>query len=285
MADERLALRGSSPLSRVQSQFASSPTPIKLRGLRGTSRLGYKRYACAPHRTQDLVVQLQEYYRLGEQTEPYAYNAVAPGSPIDLVQLATIYQTGPGRLGYRDFDKEIPRVAGLHSTSKEYVNLFPFVYAADLVRRMGTSKYLMSPFEAGYEGGRRWRRAVKFRRDVYADEREEIESNDSPASDPFHPDPVDHRFLPAESNVYQHHFDIPFLKYLTPIHDDFKAAHRRKVSCRDQVLEAVIVDTASSLVTAEAVRFALQSALADGQYVHQHLGRLQEELRFSNRNA
>ena len=39
----------------------------------------------------------------------------------------------------------------------------------------------------------------------------------------------------------------------------------------------VIVDTASSLVNAEAVRFALQSALADGQYVHQHLRRLQEE--------
>ena len=68
---------------------------------------------------------------------------------------------------------------------------------------------------------------------------------------------VDHRFLSMESNAYQNHFDIPFFKYLTPIHDDFKAAHRRKVSCRDQVLEAVIVDTASSLVTAEAVRFAL----------------------------
>ena len=39
----------------------------------------------------------------------------------------------------------------------------------------------------------------------------------------------------------------------------------------------VIFDTVSSLATAEAVRFALQSALADGQYVHQHLGRLQEE--------
>ena len=149
--------------------------------------------------------------------------------------------------------------------------------AADLVRRMGTSKYLMSPFQAGYEGGRRWRPVVKFRRDVYADEREEIESNNSPASDPFHPDPADHQFLPVESNVHQHQFDIPFFKYLTPIHDDFKAAHRRKVSCRDQVLEAVIVDTASSLVTAEAVRFALQTALADGQYVDQHLGRLQEE--------
>ena len=34
----------------------------QLRGLRGTSQLGYKRYGCAPHRTQDLVVQLQEYY-------------------------------------------------------------------------------------------------------------------------------------------------------------------------------------------------------------------------------
>ena len=79
----------------------------QLRGLRGTSRLGYKRYGCAPHRTQDLAVQLQEYFRLGEQIEPYAYNAVAPGAPIDLVQLATIYQTGPGRLGYHDFDGAI----------------------------------------------------------------------------------------------------------------------------------------------------------------------------------
>ena len=249
----------------------------QLRGLRGTSLLGYKRYGCAPHGTQDLAVQLQEYFRLGEQTQPYAYKALAPGAPIDLVQLATIYQTAPGQLGYHDLDKAIRRVTALHSTSEEYVNLFPFVDAADLVRRTGTSKYLMSPFEAGYEGGQRWRRAVQFRRNVYADDREEIVSTDSPASDLFHPDPVDHRFLPAESNDYQHHFDIPFFKYLTPIHDDFKAAHLRKVNCRDQVLEAVIVDTASSLVTAEAVRFALQSSLADGQYVQQHLGRLQEE--------
>ena len=79
----------------------------QLRGLRGTSRLGYKRYGCAPNRTQDLAVQLQEYFWLGEQTEPYAYNAVAPGAPIDLVQLATTYQNGPGRLGYHDFDKAI----------------------------------------------------------------------------------------------------------------------------------------------------------------------------------
>ena len=248
----------------------------QLRGLRVTTRLGYKRYGCAAHGTQDLVVQLQEYYQLGESTGPYAYNAVAPGAPIDLVQLATITRLDLD-IGYHDFDKEIRRVARLHSTSEEYVNLFPFVDAADLVRRMGTSKYLMSPFKGGYEDGQHWCPAVKFRRDVYADEREEIESSDSPASDPFHPDPVNYRSLPADSNVYRHHFDIPFFKYLTPIHDDFKAAHRRKVSCRDQVLEAVIVHTASSLVTAEAVRFALQSALADGQYVHQHLGRLQEE--------
>ena len=162
----------------------------QLRGLRGTSRLGYKRHGCAPHRTQDLAVQLHEYFQLGEQTEPYAYNDVAPGAPIDLVQLATIYQTGPGRLGYHDFDKAIRRVAALHSSSEEYVNLFPFVDAGDLVRRLGTSKYLMSPYEAGYEGGQRWRRALQFRRDVYADERAEIKKTDSPASDPFHPDPV-----------------------------------------------------------------------------------------------
>ena len=53
-------------------------------------RLGYKRYGCAPVRTQDLMVQLQVYYPLEESTGPYAYNAVAPGAPIDLVKLATI---------------------------------------------------------------------------------------------------------------------------------------------------------------------------------------------------
>ena len=140
----------------------------------------------------------------------------------------------------------------------------------------------MSPFEGGYENGGHWRREVLFRRNVFVDEREELEPRSSRASDLSHPNPVDHRFLSADSKVYQHHFDVPMFKYLTPIHVDLKTAHRRKVSCRDQVLKAVIVDTASSLVTAEAVRIALQGALADGQYVHQHLGHLQANSRTSS---
>ena len=72
------------------------------------------------------MVQLQEYYRLGESTGPYAYSAVAPGAPMDLIQLATIYQTGPGQIRYYDFDKEIRRVTRLHSTNEEYINLFCF---------------------------------------------------------------------------------------------------------------------------------------------------------------
>ena len=136
------------------------------------------------------MVQLREYYRLGESAEPYAYNAVAPGAPINLVQLATIYQTGPGQIRYYDFDKVIRRVARLHSTSEDDINLFPIEDAADLLRRLGTSKYLMSTFESGYKDGRHWRRAVPFRRDVFVDEREELESSDSPASDMFQPDPV-----------------------------------------------------------------------------------------------
>ena len=44
----------------------------------------------------------------------------------------------------------------------------------------------------------------------------------------------------------------------------------------------VIVDMASSLVTAEAVRFTLQGASADGKYVHQHLVRLQANSRTSS---
>ena len=120
----------------------------QLQGIQGTTRLRYKRYGCAPVRTQDLMVQLQEYYRLGESTGPYAYNAVASGAPINLVQLATIYQTGPGQIRYHDFDKEIRRVARLHITNEEYINLFPFGDAADLARHLGTSKYLISPSKA-----------------------------------------------------------------------------------------------------------------------------------------
>ena len=46
------------------------------------------------------------------------------GAPIDLVQLATIYQTGPGHIRYYDFDKEIQRVARLHLTNEAYLNFF-----------------------------------------------------------------------------------------------------------------------------------------------------------------
>ena len=46
------------------------------------------------------MVQLQEYYRIRELTGPYAYKAVTPGAPIDLVQLATLYQPGPGQIRY-----------------------------------------------------------------------------------------------------------------------------------------------------------------------------------------
>ena len=70
-----------------------------------------------------------------------------------------------------------------------------------------------------------WRREVPYRRDVYVDEREELESGGSAASDPFHLGPVRQRFLSADSNAYQHHFDVPMFKYLTPIQTNFQAAH------------------------------------------------------------
>ena len=193
----------------------------------------------------------------------------APGAPVDLVQLAMVYQTGLGHVRYYDFHKETGRFARLHWTSEAYLNLFPFEDATDLTRRLRTSKYLMSSLESGYENRRYWRREVPFRRDVFVHQRVDLKSSDLPARDPLHP------FLRANSNAYRHHFDVPMFKYLTPIQDDFKPAHGRNVHSQNQVLGAVIVDTALSLVTAEAVRFALQGALADEQYVHQHLGRLQ----------
>ena len=137
----------------------------------------------------------------------------------------------------------------------------------------------MSPSEIKYEEGGYWCGEVPYQRDGYVDEREQLESSGLAASNRFHPDPVDQRFLPADSEAYQHHHDVPMIKYLTPIQNDFQAAHRRNVHCRDKVFDAVIVDTASSLVTAEACPFALQSTLPDRQYVHQHLSRLQADSR------
>ena len=94
------------------------------------------------------MIQLQEYHQLPQSTGPYAYNAVAPGAPIGLVKLARIYQTAPGQVRYYDFDKEIRRVARLNSTNERYLNLFPFEDTTDLSRRLGTSKYVMSPWES-----------------------------------------------------------------------------------------------------------------------------------------
>ena len=109
-------------------------------GTRGTS--------VPPFEPQDLMVQIQEYHRLGQSTGPYAYNAVTPEAPIDRVQLATIYQTGPGHVRYYDFDKEIRRFACLHPTDETYLNLFLFENSTDLGRRLGTSKNVMSPFKS-----------------------------------------------------------------------------------------------------------------------------------------
>ena len=120
----------------------------QLPGLRGTTRLGYKRYQCAPVQAQDLMVQLQEYHRVGQSTGPYAYNAVSPGAHIDLVQLATIYQTSPGQVRYYDFDKEIRKIARLPPTNERYINLFSFEDSNDLTRRLGTSKYLIPLWES-----------------------------------------------------------------------------------------------------------------------------------------
>ena len=112
----------------------------------------------------------------------------------------------------------------------------------------------------------------------------------SAATDAFRSDLVDLRFLPADSNAYQHHFDLSMFKYLTPTQTNFPADQRWNVHCRDQVFQAVIVNIASSLVTADAVPFALQNTLADGQYVQQYLGRLQADsrtdtLKITDRNA
>ena len=98
---------------------------------------------------------------------------------------------------------------------------------------------------------------------MYINERDELESRGLTASDVFRPDPFEYRFLLKDCNVHRHHYDVPMFAFLTPIKTNFQAVYRRHVHWRDYAFDAIIVDTAASLVTAKAVRFALQSTLAD----------------------
>ena len=81
---------------------------------------------------------------------------------MDLIQLATIYQTGPGHIRYYDFDKEIRSVARLQATIERYLNLFSFEDSTNLTGRLGTLKYLMSSWGGGYENGEYRRRKAPF---------------------------------------------------------------------------------------------------------------------------
>ena len=81
-------------------------------------------------------------------------------------------------------------------------------------------------------------------------------------SDLFHPDLVDQLFFSADWNAYRHHFHVPMFKYLSTIQTDY---HGPNVHCPDHILDAVIVDTTSSLVTAEAVRFPAEPCRALSQ--------------------
>ena len=136
----------------------------------------------------------------------------------------------------------------------------------------------MSPVQSGYDRhGNHWSKPVCFGNDVYVDEREELEARDSPASDPFHPDPLQYRFLTKDSNVYLLHHGVLMFKFLTPIRLDFKAAHEGNARCRDFVFATVIADMAGCLVTVQPVPFAMQSTLPDGQYVQQNVGPLEAD--------
>ena len=81
---------------------ASAPTPP----YRRDAQKGYLPSVPFPHAGLELSSQAPRSFLKGNSLD-------------DLVQLATIYQTEPGRLGYHDFDKAIRRVAGLHPTSEE----------------------------------------------------------------------------------------------------------------------------------------------------------------------
>ena len=76
-------------------------------------------------RTQDLMVQLQEYHRMGQSSGPYPYSALTLGAPINLLQLSTAYQIASREITYHDFQKEIQRVTRLPPNEERYTDLFP----------------------------------------------------------------------------------------------------------------------------------------------------------------
>ena len=64
-----------------------------------------------------------------------------------------IYGISTGRVIYHDFEKEIQKVARLPPSNKTYISLFGFGDCADLTRRLGTSRYLMSPLKVDQTAG------------------------------------------------------------------------------------------------------------------------------------
>ena len=100
------------------------------------------------------------------------------------------------------------------------------------MQRLGTSKYFVAAVEIGWDGrGNCWSREVPFPKDVYINERKDLNERESLARDPFHSDPLRHRYLPRDSNVYRHHYDVPMFSFLTQLKLDFEVAHWSSVHC------------------------------------------------------
>ena len=72
--------------------------------------------------------------------------------------------------------------------------------------------------------------------------------------------------VPSYSGEYQHEFNIPMFKYLTLLQRAYEDAQEAHVHiCKPSRLNTVAHDTAVNVVTAQAVQFALQSTLPEGQ--------------------
>ena len=79
------------------------------------------------------MVRLEEFHLLGRLTGPYPYNVLAPGAPIDLVKLATVYQASFWHVRYHDFQKGNPEGC-TSSTDQRKVHqpfCFPRLHTSD----------------------------------------------------------------------------------------------------------------------------------------------------------
>ena len=92
----------------------------------------------------------------------------------------------------------------------------------------------------------------------------------------MHPEPLELRLLPLNSNLCQHNHGVPELHYLgRDLIDRFIEDHKKGVArAKEFSLRPVVLDTPVPFEDIHCIAQTIQLRLGKGNFVHEYLGRL-----------